>query len=162
MHPNAQLIERFYTAFAKRDADAMNACTHPDLEFTDEVFVGLKGDEARGMWTMLCERGTDLRIEFRDITADDTTGSAHWEARYTFSATEKPVLNVIDATFEFQDGLIRRHRDRFDLPRWEAQALGASGKLLGRLPFFQKALRRKARAGLTQFLASRAGRSSGR
>lgn len=153
MHPNEELITRFYEAFAKRDADGMAACTHPDYEFTDEVFVGLKGDEARGMWRMLCERGTDLHVVFRDVHAGDTAGSAHWDATYTFSATGRPVRNQIDATFEFDGGLIRRHRDRFDLPRWEAQALGTSGKLLGRLPFFQKALRTKARAGLGQFLA---------
>lgn len=152
MHPNEAIVTRFYEAFAKRDAAAMAACTHPDYEFTDEVFVGLRGDEARGMWRMLCERGTDLRIEFRDVRANDATGSAHWDAHYTFSATGRKVRNAIDATFEFDQGLIRRHRDRFDLPKWEAQALGTPGKLLGRFPFFQRALRKKAAAGLRQFL----------
>ena len=39
------------------------------------------------------------------------TGRAHWEADYTFSSTGRKVHNVIDATFEFEGGLIRAHRD---------------------------------------------------
>jgi ketosteroid isomerase-like protein len=150
-HPNGALIERFYAAFQARDADAMNACYHPDVSFSDAAFGPLTGDEARAMWRMLCERGKDLRVEFRDVQADDRSGSAHWEAWYTFSATGKPVHNVIEAHFEFADGLIRRHDDRFDFGRWAGQALGLPGKLLGRAPFFQKAFRRKARAQLARF-----------
>lgn len=55
-----------------------------DVAFSDEAFPGLRGVEARGMWRMLCERGKDLRIEYRDVSADDTTGRAHWDAYYTF------------------------------------------------------------------------------
>ena len=36
----------------------MADCYHPDVHFSDPVFPSLKGDEARGMWRMLCERGT--------------------------------------------------------------------------------------------------------
>ncbi len=151
MHPNAELITRFYTAFQKRDAAAMNACYHRDVEFTDEAFVGLRGDEARGMWSMLCARGRDLRVEFRSVEADDRRGRAHWEAWYTFGG-RRPVHNVIEAEFEFEGGLIRRHRDRFDLRRWAGQALGLAGKLLGWAPFFQRAIRKKARAGLDEYL----------
>ena len=61
MHPNAQLIERFYSAFQKRDGDGMAACYTPDVTFTDPVFPGLKGPRAGGMWRMLCERAKDLR-----------------------------------------------------------------------------------------------------
>ena len=63
-----------------------------------------------------------------------TTGRAHWVATYTYSATGRPVENRIDATFEFRDGRIVRHRDRFDLYRWARQALGPKGLLLGWLP----------------------------
>ena len=107
------------------------ACYAPTVTFSDPVFPDLVGDQARGMWRMLCARGKDLRIEFRDVRAGDHTGSAHWEAWYTFSSTSKPVHNVIDATFTFSDGLIVTHVDRFDLYRWSRQALGVTGVLLG-------------------------------
>jgi hypothetical protein len=105
------------------------------------------------MWMMLTERGKDLKIEYRDLRADDRAGSAHWEAWYTFTQTGRRVHNVIDAQFEFKDGLIRRHVDDFDFHRWAGQALGPVGKLLGWTPFLQNAIRRKARAGLDAYLA---------
>jgi ketosteroid isomerase-like protein len=43
MHPNAELIRKFYTAFASRDARAMAACYHPSVRFSDEVFIDLQG-----------------------------------------------------------------------------------------------------------------------
>jgi ketosteroid isomerase-like protein len=42
MHPNAALIERFYAAFAARDAAGMQACHYPDIVFSDPAFGGLR------------------------------------------------------------------------------------------------------------------------
>lgn len=150
-HPNAALIDRFYEAFARRDADAMAACYLDDVEFSDPAFGALRGDEARAMWAMLCARATDLVIEHGDVVADDAAGSARWEARYTFAATGRPVHNVIEARFAFRDGLIMRHDDRFDFARWSRQALGVPGLLLGRFGFFRRAFQRKARALLARY-----------
>ena len=61
------------------------------------------------MWEMLITAGKDLKITFSDIRANDTTGTCHWEAWYTFSRTGKKVHNIIDASFEFQDGKIIQH-----------------------------------------------------
>src|SRR5262245_12220938 len=118
MHPNEQLLHDFYAAFARRDGAAMAAFYAPDATFSDPVFVDLKGAEVGAMWTMLCLRGTDLRVEASGIAADDAGGKAHWEAWYTFSKTGRAVHNVIDATFTFRDGRIATHRDRFDLWKW--------------------------------------------
>lgn len=148
---HAELIHAFYTAFAKRDAAGMAACYHTDIHFSDEVFIGLTGARAAAMWRMLCERGKDLRIEFRDVGADDSRGHAHWEAWYTFSATGRPVHNIIDARFEFRDGKIIRHLDSFDFPAWASQALGPMGKLLGWSSFLKNRVRAKAVAALHAF-----------
>lgn len=155
MHPNADLIQRFYTSFAKRDAIGMAACYHPDVTFSDEVFIDLEGPRATGMWQMLCERGKDLRIEFRDVEANDMAGRAHWEAWYTFSATGRHVHNVIDACFEFRDGLIIAHRDRFDFWTWASQALGPMGRLLGWSGVLRNRVRAQAANSLTSFLRKR-------
>ncbi len=156
MHPHAQLIETFYSAFSKRDAEGMAACYHPDVQFSDPVFPGLRGPRAGNMWRMLCERGATLQIEYSGVTADDKTGTAHWEARYDFTATGRKVHNVIDATFEFADGKIVRHTDNFDLWKWAGMALGAKGKLLGWAPPVQNAIRKMAMKGLDAFEAKRA------
>ena len=149
MHPHAQLITRFYAAFAQRDWAAMADCYHPDIHFTDEVF-DLHREQAGLMWKMLCLRGSGLKLDYGSIAADDARGQAHWEARYVFSATGRPVHNIIDAEFEFRDGLIARHRDRFDFWAWSRQALGASGWLLG----WSGLLRRKVQAEAARNLAA--------
>jgi hypothetical protein len=154
-HPNAALIEHFYEAFGRHDGDAMVACYHPSVEFSDDVFGVLAAREAGGMWKMFCETGTDLRVEASDVRADDRTGSARWDAWYTFAATGRKVHNVIDARFEFEDGLIRRHKDSFSFSRWAGQALGTAGKLLGRTPFLRKQVRARAHKTLTEYLSSK-------
>lgn len=130
----------------------MVACYAPDVTFSDPVFPALQGAAARGMWRMLCARGKDLRIECSAVQADERSGSAHWEAWYTFTSTGKPVHNVIDATFTFANGLITSHVDRFDLYRWSRQALGLKGALLGWTPLVQNAIRGTAARSLESFL----------
>lgn len=152
MHQNQALLERFYQSFQKRDGDGMCACYHPEVEFSDGAFVGLRGGEAKAMWRMLIERGKDLTLEFSGVSADDKQGKAHWEAHYTFSATGRRVHNIIDGTFEFKDGLIYRHRDHFNFWRWSRQALGPAGLFLGWTPFLQKKVQQTARKGLEVFI----------
>jgi ketosteroid isomerase-like protein len=155
MHRNAELIRDFYTCFANRDARGMAACYHPAVKFSDEVFPELEGAQANAMWRMLCERGKDLRIEFRGINANDSKGRAHWEAWYTFSATGRPVHNKIDARFEFRDKKIFRHRDTFDFRSWASQALGPTGWLLGWSNFLKKRVRAKAAKSLAAYMRAR-------
>ena len=155
MHRNAELIRKFYTSLGNRDARGMAECYHPAVKFSDEVFTDLEGVQANGMWQMLCERAKDLKVEFRDIEADDSAGRAHWEAWYTFSASGRPVHNKIDARFEFRDGKIVRHRDKFDFWAWASQALGPTGRLLGWSSFLKNRVRSRATKGLATFLRDR-------
>jgi ketosteroid isomerase-like protein len=155
VHENAKIIQAFYDAFSRRDAEGMVACYADDVVFSDPVFTRLCGDEARAMWRMLCERGKDLRVEASGIDADDTTGRAHWEAYYTFSATGQKVHNVIDAAFEIRDGKITRHTDTFDLRRWAGMALGWKGKLFGWAPPLQSAVQKQADKGLRIYMSKR-------
>lgn len=150
MHPNGRLVETFYGAFARRDWSAMASCYHPEVHFSDEVF-DLRGADAAMMWRMLCTNGRDLQLDYRDIQGDAESGSAHWEARYTFSATGRRVHNVIDARFEFRDELIVRHVDRFDFWRWSRQALGLPGWLLGWSPPLRAKVRERAGRSLAAF-----------
>ena len=154
MSDRAATIEKFYRAFQAKDAATMATCYHPDVTFSDPVFIGLKGAQAGAMWKMLCARGKDLTIEFRDVAADGAQGTAHWDARYTFSQTKRPVLNRIDARFRFaDDGRIVEHVDSFNLWHWSSQALGPVGFLLGWSPPVRGAIRRNARKALDAWIA---------
>ena len=152
-HPNAVLIERFYDALGRRDAEAMIACYAPQATFSDPVFRDLDAAGAAAMWRMLCARGKDLAVVASNVDADDLSGRAHWVATYTYSATGRHVENRIDAEFAFREGRIVRHVDRFDLWRWLRQAIGAKGALLGWLPPVQGAVRAQAAKALAEWRA---------
>ena len=152
MHPNETLINTFYESFQKRDYKGMAACYHPEVHFYDEAFQDLKGFEASAMWQMLCTNARDLELIFSGISADDTKGCAHWEATYTFSATGRRVINLIDATFTFKDGKIIDHRDQFDFKKWLGMAFGLMGKLFGGTSFLQSKVRGTAKKNLQTFI----------
>ncbi len=149
---NAALITRFYAAFGRRDAEGMIACYASDASFSDPVFTHLDYAGMCAMWRMLCSRGKDLQVKTSGIDADVTDGRAHWTARYTYTATGRPVVNEIDATFRFRDGKIASHRDSFDLWRWSRQALGPVGWVVG-LPGLRRTIRKKADEALKAYRA---------
>jgi ketosteroid isomerase-like protein len=152
VHDNASLLESFYKSFQQKDGDGMADCYHADIRFSDPVFVNLEGEQAGGMWRMLCARAADLEVEFSGIEADDEQGKAHWEARYTFSKTGRKVHNRIDARFRFRDGKIIEHLDHFDFWRWSRMALGPIGLLLGWSPIVRNKVRRQSAALLKSYL----------
>ena len=130
----------------------MSACYARHARFKDPVF-DLRDDEVGAMWKMLCSRATDLRVEWRNVTADASSGAAHVEAWYTYSGTGRPVHNVIEAKFRFADGQIVKHRDRFDLWRWSRMVLGARGAVLGWTPLVKNRIRAQARRALEQWMS---------
>jgi ketosteroid isomerase-like protein len=150
---STDLIEELYGAFAECDGDRMAACYAPVASFSDPVFGELDGREAGGMWRMLTGQAKDLRIELLDHDTQGERGSAHWRAHYTFSQTGRSVINDVQASFRFADGLIVEHVDDFDFYRWARQALGPRGLILGWTPIVRSAVRGRARASLEQFLA---------
>jgi ketosteroid isomerase-like protein len=155
---NRALIERFYTAFGECNGTAMTACYAPGAHFRDPAFGDLEGEEIGAMWRMLTGRATDLKIELREHDADEESGSAHWIARYTFS-TGRPVVNDIQASFHFADGLIADHVDEFDFRNWAKQALGPSGHLVALLPPLRSKARAKALDQLATFRREETGSS---
>jgi hypothetical protein len=58
----------------------------------------------------------------------------------------------VQASFRFADGLIAEHDDSFGFHAWARQALGPPGLLLGWTPIIQGPVRRRARAGLEEFM----------
>ncbi len=154
MHPNAQLLADFYEGFNRLDPAPMVKAYAPDAEFSDPAFPNLKGAEIGQMWTMLCGRAKGFSLTFRDVQADDSKGSAHWEARYLFQGG-RSVHNVIDATFTFKDGKIVKHVDDFDFYRWSKMALGPAGLLLGWTGFLKARVQAQAAKGLAEFRSKR-------
>jgi ketosteroid isomerase-like protein len=148
------VADAFYTAFARRDGAAMAALYSDNATFTDPVFPGLKGAEVGSMWKMLTGRSKSLRIEHKIIEVKDNLVVVDWQAWYNFSATGRDVYNIVRGELTVVDGKIVTHVDHFDLYRWMRMALGPKGVLLGWLPPVQKALQKKARAGLVEFMSA--------
>ncbi|HVF53508.1 MAG TPA: nuclear transport factor 2 family protein [Actinomycetota bacterium] len=157
MGGNAELIETFYAAFARKDGDTMASCYRADASFSDPVFPHLSAEEAGAMWRMFCRPDSDLTVTFRDVRTEDDHGSAHWSAEYTFPPTGRKVRNEIDAEFSFAGGKIVSHRDEFDFFRWSRMALGAPGYLLGWSPLVRSKVRGQAASQLRRFMESEGG-----
>ena len=102
-------------------------------------------------YAAFARRDHRVRVECGPITTSAETATAEWQAWYTYSATGRPVHNRIAATFVFEDGLIRKHEDVFDLYRWSRQALGAKGILLGWTPMVHAAIRKQAGHALDSY-----------
>lgn len=152
MNANHLLIQKFYTAFADADATKMCECYHSNIQFEDPAFGILKGNDACQMWKMLIEKSKgNIQIEFTDIQADESSGSARWTAIYYFSKTNRKVVNKVHAKFQFDDGLIVRHTDYFDIWSWSKQAFGFKGFLFGWTGFMQKEIQKQAIASLKKY-----------
>ncbi len=146
------IISKFYTAFQNHDAKAMSDCYHPEIEFSDPVFMKLQGKQASKMWQMLIERSKGkLHIDFSDVHSNENSGSAKWVATYLFSKTNRNVTNKMKADFEFKDGLIIKHTDDFDLWKWSRMAFGFKGLILGWTNLMKNKIRETAKNSLSQF-----------
>jgi ketosteroid isomerase-like protein len=153
MSPNEQLIERFYSAFQRLDANGMNACYADDIVFHDPVFLLLRGDDVKSMWRMLCERAKDFSLSYSDIkSVDEEYYTCNWVANYTFSATGRKVTNKVKAFMRIKDGRITEHSDAFRLSTWITQALGWKGYWFGWTGFMKRAVQKKARRSLERFM----------
>ena len=150
-------IIKFYEAFANKDAETMVSLYHDSIRFHDPAFGELKGERAKNMWRMLCESQKDQEfiVTFHNVQANDEEGMAQWEAKYTFSATNRKVHNKITAQFKFKDGKIIEHIDSFNLHAWSKQALGFTGTLLGGTNFFKKKLQQKTNGLLDSYEAKK-------
>ncbi len=155
MHPNAQRITEFYEGFSRLDPAPMVKLYARNAHFSDPAFPNLIGDEVTDMWTMLCGSAKNFSLTFSGVEADDTSGRAHWEARYLFGG-KRPVHNIIDAKFVFKDGLAVDHVDTFSFYRWSKQAMGPLGLLLGWTPILPALVQGRTRKLLASYRARKA------
>jgi ketosteroid isomerase-like protein len=155
MNANEELMTRFYTAFQKRDYKTMQECYDENVVFYDPVFEDLVDDEVKCMWEMLCKRVTDLSIEFSNPQSEDEYGTCDWVATYTFTKTNRKVVNKVKAHMRFKDGKIIEHSDQFKLSSWCKQAFGLSGLLFGTMHWFQKKIRKNAQQNLYDFIIAK-------
>ncbi|OCX50416.1 ketosteroid isomerase [Mucilaginibacter sp. PPCGB 2223] len=153
MNINQQLIDRFYTAFQKKDYATMQQCYAANAMFTDAVFVNLDAGQVKAMWQMLCKSSSgDFKVEYRILSADDDQVTAEWTAWYTFSATGNKVVNRVRADFTLHNGEIISHTDQFNFYEWARQALGLPGLLLGWTPFFRHKVQASAAGRLKAYM----------
>lgn len=149
---NHQLLDTFYKAFQQKDYKTMQNCYADTAVFSDPAFQHLNARQVRAMWEMLIRRGKDLELTYRVLSADETTGQAEWTATYTFSQTNRKVVNNIKSSFQFANGRIVKHTDRFDFYTWAKQALGITGLLLGWTGFLQRKVQETAMSNLAKFM----------
>jgi hypothetical protein len=105
------------------------------------------------MWHMLCENAQNFSLKYSEVDSNGNQGKCRWDAWYTFSRSGRSVHNIIQANFDFKDGLIIKHTDVFNFWRWSSMALGFPGILLGWTPFLQGKVQTTARKSLLKFIS---------
>jgi hypothetical protein len=151
---NRELIDKFYTAFAQKDAGTMTSFYAPNAVFEDPAFGRLNGKEVVAMWSMLIERGgKSLSVSHTIGEVTNGKAKANWTAIYPFSKTLRMVHNKISAEFIIEEGKIVFHKDSFNLWKWSSMALGLPGMLLGWSPFMKNKIRQQALAQLRKYMS---------
>ncbi len=151
-HPNVALITELYRCFQKLDGEGMAHCYHEDATFSDPVFTHLRGKEVGDMWRMMCARAREFKLDYRDVIANDSNGSARWKADYKFSGTGRSVSNHIESEFVFKEGKIITQTDSFNFWKWSGMALGPVGYALGWTPLIQRKVQKQAASNLQRFI----------
>jgi hypothetical protein len=153
MTKQEELVTQFYSYFSNLDAEGMVECYHDEVSFQDPAFGNLIGKDAKDMWRMLIEKGGDnLEVTMVNVSlAENEICYAEWVASYYYGPQQRRVINFINASFEFKDGLIINHKDHFNLWRWARQAIGFNGLLLGWTPWFRKQVRKQSLSFLKRY-----------
>lgn len=146
------LIARFYSAFQEKDAAGMKACYGINVVFYDPVFRQLDYQSVTAMWEMLLKNGKDLQLTYEIFEETEDFAKAKWIATYTFSRTNRKVINEIHSNFKLENGKIIDHQDHFDFYKWSRQAFGISGWLLGWTSYFRNKVSINARLSLDKYM----------
>jgi ketosteroid isomerase-like protein len=149
---NAELITKFYEAFARSDGAAMAALYHENATFKDPAFDLKNGKEVGAMWKMLSARAKDFKLTFSNVKGTAEGGSADWVATYLYGGKNK-VENHIHTEMKIEHGLIVKQIDSFNFYKWASQSLGTFGKLFGWLPPVHNTVRKKAMGQLHRYMA---------
>lgn len=153
MTSNEQIIHQFYTAFQQKNYKTMQDSYADNAVFNDAVFTNLDAKEVKAMWQMLISRSGDMTMTFGNIKEAGNKVTAYWEAKYTFTATGRKVVNKINAEFELENGKIVKHTDDFSFYKWAKQAFGAGGFLLGWTSTFKAKVEETAKKKLEEYMA---------
>lgn len=128
------LAERFYGAFAARDAAGMEACYAKDVVFHDPLFGHLNGPQVMEMWRAIIPAADPKTFQVTPTVdqapVEQRDGSfkvkVHWDAHYDLPG-HTHVDNRSDSTLVIKDGRIVSQRDEWDLSNWTRQALPVGG-----------------------------------
>lgn len=150
------LIGAFFDALGRGDLATVEQCYHPEVSFGDPIFQEIEGrDRVMRMWRVQHRMRTELHLAYRDLWADDHSGTARWSVDYVVAGTGRRVTDRIESLFRFDDGLIVRHHDDFDFRRWSKMALGKPhGLLFGWTPSWRQSIRDRAARQLEELQPS--------
>jgi ketosteroid isomerase-like protein len=150
------LVECFYESFGRLDSEAMLACLHPEITFSDPLFPNLRKDQVFAMWRMLIASAArhpeDFKLSYEFVFLEERKAQVHWQAQYRYGGRRK-VHNKVLATLTFWDGKIVRHVDGFNFYNWGRQALGPLGLLMGWSAKFRASVQVAAKKQLSVYMS---------
>jgi len=142
-HQNVLLIDRLFVALNRHDSETIASCYRDDnVVFHDIAFHITDKSRLYGMWRMICQGESGIKVTIKSMDANDGEGEAHIIDEYRFARDAErhkegnAVVNEITSRFVFRDGLIEQQVDSCDERLWSKQAIGGvMGWLAGRSRF---------------------------
>jgi len=153
---NIKIIKEYYKAFENGDVATMLSFYDDDIKFEDPAIGKIKGDEAKYWWQFLCENSVDLSIDIKEIKIDEDKGIAIWTNHYTVEETGNRVSLDIVSKFYFEDGLIIKHIDEYDIKSFVKQAFGKAAGIVGGSFLVKKTVRLQSKKLLKQYMIENA------
>jgi hypothetical protein len=153
MSAHKRIVETLFRSLQTLDHNAMAACYDETAAFSDIAFRLQGRQQIHTMWHMICLKGIDVQVQSIEDVGDIV--HARIVDTYTFSDTGRKVINPIESSFEFRNGLIAVQRDSCDPLHWARQAFGGlKGELVGRVGLLRRVA---ASRKLQQFAAASSG-----
>lgn len=144
MHPNEQLLAKYFECLNDHDSKGMANCYHEEATFHDIAFNLNGKKQIYAMWDMICSDNSagvhsDIQVSVQKLSANDSTGKATTLQDYTYRDNGHNVHNKINSIFEFKEGLIIKQKDDCDPVCWANQAFGGIfGFVAGHFEFIRR------------------------
>ena len=158
---NAEIVEKFFRSYLKRDFQGMHACLAEGVRFSDYAFEQLQGDRVRAMWQWFCtgEPKIDM-LGYKVLREEGDRVTARYRIRYFHRSDEKAeprkVEYMIASDFRLADGKIVEQQDSFyELSEFDfaKMRVGLPKALLAHTPAFRMLIRREMSEQLAAFIA---------
>lgn len=151
MNANEELLHIFFRSLKSKNFIQLADCYAKNATFTNPVYISLNKTLTVAMFNMYIRNAENLRLDFKNITADHHSGSAEWLITYTTAKKNKVVIKYLKSHFTFKNEKIVKQVDDFNFYNYIRQIKGATGFMFGWARLYKTSVQNSAMKELIRF-----------